>query len=136
MLNPLFVYLIFCLIVPMFVIWNDVRKMSLGLRSVTRRADISRKLRDIVGSFLQSKKVNDVESLWSYHCAGEDFLLNEHGIEPAQITTDFENLINKGLQAQGQYIRTIPFFWLRAPYRFYIYRFRMRGVSVKDQFSR
>jgi hypothetical protein len=200
----------------MIVVWNNVRRMSLGLRHVTRRSEISQKLRDIVphqsfldinqfalddsfryqnleigvwlqkntggiqrryifmvpaspsrivffefvssfsddvsltttasssaflfprppGSFLQSKKVNDIESLWSYHRAGEDFLIGEHGIETSQITIDFEQLVNKGLQTQGKYIRKIPFFWLRAPYWFYIHRFRMRGVSVKDQFFR
>lgn len=89
------------------------------------------------GSFLQSMITTDVESLWKYHLDGENFLLNEYGIEPSQVTTtNIEHLINQELQTQGKYISKTPFFWLRAPYWFYIKRFRMRGVSVKKQFSR
>jgi hypothetical protein len=89
------------------------------------------------GSFLQSMITSDVEALWKYHLEGENFLLNEHGVTPSQIaTTNIEHLINKEIQIQGKYISKTPFFWLRAPYWFYIHRSKMRGVSVRKQFSR
>lgn len=89
------------------------------------------------GSFLQSMITNNIEDLWKYHLEGENFLLNEHGIKPSQvITTNVEYLITQELQTQGKYISKIPFFWLRAPYWLYIHRSRMRGVSVRKQFSR
>jgi hypothetical protein len=90
------------------------------------------------GSFIQSMKTNDVETLWKYHLEGENFLLNEYGFQTSQITPDLdlEYRLNHWIQRQGKYIRKIPFFWLRAPYWFYIRRFRMRGVSVRAQFSR
>jgi hypothetical protein len=89
------------------------------------------------GSFLQSMITSDIEALWKYHLEGENFLLNEHGIKTSQVaTTDAEYLITQELQTQGKYISKIPFFWLRAPYWFYIKRSRMRGISIRKQFSR
>jgi hypothetical protein len=89
------------------------------------------------GSFLQSMITSDVEDLWKYHLEGENFLLNEHGVKPSQITTtNIEHLITQEIQTQGKYISKTPFFWLKAPYWFYIHRSRMRGVSIRKQFSR
>ena len=89
------------------------------------------------GSFLQSMITTDIEALWKYHLDGENFLLNEYGIKPSQVaTTNIEHLINQELQIQGKYISKTPLFWLKAPYWFYIKRSRMRGVSVRKQFSR
>jgi hypothetical protein len=89
------------------------------------------------GSFLQSMITSDVEALWKYHLDGENFLLNEYGIKPSPVTTtNIEYLITQEIQTQGKYISKTPFFWLRAPYWFYIHRSRMRGVSVRKQFSR
>lgn len=88
------------------------------------------------GSFLQSMITSDIEALWKYHLEGENFLLNEHGIKPLQVTTtSLEYRITQEIQTQGKYISKIPFFWLRAPY-WYIHRYRMRDVSVRKQFSR
>jgi hypothetical protein len=89
------------------------------------------------GAFIQSMITSDVEALWKYHLEGENFLLDEHGIKPSQLTTtNLEYLINQEVQTQGKYISKTPFFWLKAPYWFYIHSFRMRGVSVRKQFSR
>jgi hypothetical protein len=88
------------------------------------------------GSFLQSKKTDSVEDLWQYHLEGENFLINEHGVKPSTITDDMEHLLNEELQTRGKYIRKIPFFLLKAPYWLHIHRFRMLGVSVREQFSR
>ena len=88
------------------------------------------------GSFLQSMITSDIEALWKFHLEGESFLLNEHGVKPSQITTtNIEYLMNQELQTQGKYISKTPFFWLRAPYWFYIHRSRMRGISVRKQLS-
>lgn len=88
------------------------------------------------GSFLQSKKTDSVEDLWRYHLEGENFLLNEYEIESSTITTDMEYRLNEEIKTQGRYIRQIPFFLLKAPYWLYIHRFKMLGVSVREQFSR
>ena len=90
------------------------------------------------GAFIQSMKTNDVEILWKYHLEGENFLLNEHGVKKVPITddNDMEYRLNEWIQRQGKYICKTPFFWLRAPYWFYIRRYIMQGVSVKAQFSR
>lgn len=90
------------------------------------------------GAFIQSMKTNDVEALWKYHLEGENFLLNEHGVKKVPITNDndIEYRMNEWIQRQGKYICKTPFFWLKAPYWFYIRRYRMEGVSVKMQFSR
>lgn len=88
------------------------------------------------GAFLQSKKTDSIDDLWQYHLEGEIFLLNEYGIESSIITNDMEYRLNEEIQTQGRYIRQIPFFWLKAPYWLYIHRFKMLGVSVREQFSR
>lgn len=90
------------------------------------------------GAFIQSMKTNDIEALWKYHLEGENFLLTEHGVRKVPITNDNDiaSQINEWSQRQGKYICKTPFFWLKAPYWFYIRRYRMQGVSVKKQFSR
>ncbi len=88
------------------------------------------------GSFIQSKKTDSVQDLWQYHLEGENFLLNEYGIEPSIITSDMEYRLNEEIQTQGRYIRRIQFFWLKAPYWLYVHRFRMLGISIQKQFSR
>jgi hypothetical protein len=89
------------------------------------------------GAFIQSLNTSSVEELWKYHLDGEEFLLKEFGMEVSQNAhiDDLEYHLNDWAQRQGKYIRKIPFFWVRAPYWFYIRRFRMRGVSVRKQFS-
>jgi hypothetical protein len=87
------------------------------------------------GSFLQSKKTDSVEDLWQYHLEGESFLLNEYDIELSIITNDLEYRINEYIQTQGRYVRKIPFFLIKAPYWLYVHRFKMLGVSVREQFS-
>ena len=90
------------------------------------------------GSFLQSKKTDSVEDLWRYHLEGEDFLLNEYGIEIeiCTNTSDIEYRLNQEIQTQGKYIRKISFFLFKAPYWLYVFRFKMLGISVREQFSR
>lgn len=87
------------------------------------------------GSFLQSKKTDSVEDLWQYHLEGESFLLNEYDIELSIITNDLEYRINEYIQTQGRYVRKIPFFLIKAPYWLYVHRFKMLGVSVREQLS-
>jgi hypothetical protein len=89
------------------------------------------------GAFIQSMKTDDVEALWKYHLEGEDFLLNEHGVPCSSVTNnDVEYRLNNWVQRQGRYIRKDRLFWIKAPYWFYIRRFKMLGVSVRKQYSR
>jgi hypothetical protein len=84
-------------------------------------------------SFLQSKKTKDLDQLWRYHLDGEQFLMEEFGIQAHEITSKVEDVINQMQIDQGKYISKIPFFWLRAPYWYHIKRFKMLNVSIREQ---
>jgi hypothetical protein len=89
------------------------------------------------GAFLQSKKTKNIDRLWQYHKEGEEFLVEECSIEVTQsLTVKIEDRISQWMVKQGTYISRIPFFWIRAPYWFYIKRFIMLNVSIRQQITK
>jgi hypothetical protein len=89
------------------------------------------------GAFLQSKLTKDIEQLWQYHMEAEHFLIEQQIVEIPQVDTiSIEESINQFTVNQGIYINKIPFFWLRAPYWYYIKRFQMLDVSIQEQITK
>jgi hypothetical protein len=88
------------------------------------------------GSFIQSKDTKQIEQLWQYHTQGEQFLIERFSIEISQISPiRIEEKLSQWLVNQGTYISKIPFYWVYAPYWFYIKRFKMFNVSIQKQFD-
>ena len=89
------------------------------------------------GAFIQSKKTKNIDQLWQYHLEAEQFLVEQNFVEISQtFVFNLEDQIRQFAIKQGKHISKIPFFWLRAPYWFYIKRFKMLGVSIQDQLTK
>jgi len=82
------------------------------------------------GICVQSFSGAPVATLWRRHTEAEVVVADVTGVSPEPVNKTFDELLLDAIRDQMQYVRSLPLWPLRAPYWYYIKRFRLHGKPV------
>lgn len=85
------------------------------------------------GRFIQTFSAADANELWGFHQAGLDFLREANGQVADKAVVDFREDFVGNTRAHMAYIRSLPLWFLRLPYWYFVRRFSMHNKSVREQ---
>jgi hypothetical protein len=78
-----------------------------------------------------------LDELWTRHLEAEAFLLGPRKVQIGPLLTAAKTTAERvefGVRRQTAYVKTVPLYWLKAPYWFWVYRHLMRNKTVAQQF--
>ncbi len=87
------------------------------------------------GSFLQSTNKKDLRVVWEQHTEAERFIISKYSLTVGIVSKDFIERVNEGIKKQAQYLFSVRFWPLKAPYWYYIKRHLMVNKTVQQQFG-
>jgi len=88
------------------------------------------------GSYKQTFSDECLDDLWDRHIVGEDYLIDQGGAQLVQIEGSFEDHFLKGVREERRYVRSIPLWFLRGPYWYFVRRNKWHGKSIMVQHER
>ena len=83
------------------------------------------------GIFVQSFSGVDTATLWQRHTESEVVVADVTGVNPEPVNRSFDELLLDAIRDQMEYVRSLPLWPLRAPYWYYIKRFRVHNKPVR-----
>jgi hypothetical protein len=81
----------------------------------------------------QSFSVSNVAELWKHHQESLDYLAVRMGRWPSTQDVGFREDLVHSLRGQTAAIRSVPLWFLRLPYWYFVRRFRLHGKSIREQ---
>jgi hypothetical protein len=91
------------------------------------------------GMHIQGFANLSLELLWARHLEAELFLLDVRRISVTRLSAESQDpvvLIERALRQQGEFLKTVPLYLLKAPYWFYVKRHRMVNKTLAQQFAK
>jgi hypothetical protein len=74
------------------------------------------------------------EEAWRRHLEAETYLLQRFGVRRKSLAMPYEQILLKAMRLRMAFVRSIPFYPIRALYWFAVVRARMAGKSIQQQF--
>ena len=90
------------------------------------------------GMHIQGFMNLSLEQLWARHLEAELFLLEGRKVTVTKLPAELQDhvvMIERALRQQGEFIKRVPLYLLKAPYWFYVKRHRMVNKTVAQQFA-
>ena len=81
---------------------------------------------------MQTFGVADAEELWGHHQEALDYLSSTHGLTPISNDNTLQDDLSSALAAQAAFIRSLPLWWLRIPYWFFVRRLTRHNKPVSE----
>jgi hypothetical protein len=78
----------------------------------------------------------DIARQWEHHAAALDFLKQAIGATPSRQETDFRDAFVGNVRAHAKYVRSLPLWFLRMPYWYFVRRNLRHNKPVREQFER
>jgi len=86
----------------------------------------------VPGNWIQTFTSNDAVVLWEQHRAAMDWIQSTQGLSPDRGDEAFEDLFEDELRAQGAHIRSIPLWFVRIPFWYFVRRHTRHGKPIQD----
>lgn len=87
------------------------------------------------GYWKQCFQISNLSELCRLHDEGLDFLAQRTSAQPSKATIKIEDEIKNGVEKKCAFVRSIPFWFLRIPYWYFLRRRRLFGKSVREQYQ-
>jgi hypothetical protein len=87
------------------------------------------------GHWMQAFPVRVVDQLWKYHEDALAFLKQTTGQRPSTQAIDFADEFMTSVRGHVAYVRTIPLWFLRIPYWYFVRRTRLNRQTVQQQYE-
>jgi hypothetical protein len=78
----------------------------------------------------------DLDELWRSHQEGTHFVLRWAGVELRPLEKDLLTEIAESVQDQMAHIRSLPLWYLRGGWWYFVRRRRLHNVPIEDQHRR
>ena len=74
------------------------------------------------------------EEAWQRHLEAEAYLVKKFGLRQRPLTLTYEEILLKAVRLRMQFVRSIPFYPVRALYWYFVSRGKAAGRSIQQQF--
>jgi len=86
--------------------------------------------------WMQAFPIRNVAALWKEHIDAVVFLRDNIGQRPSKQAISFEEEFISSVRGHTAYLRTIPFWFLRIPYWYFVRRPRLFNRTIREQYER
>jgi hypothetical protein len=86
------------------------------------------------GQYQQSFPGVAADVLWQRHLEGEQYVQQRMGVQYANLSLPYDQILMKAMRLRMAYVRSIPLYPFRALYWYFVVRKQMANRSVQQQF--
>jgi len=88
------------------------------------------------GAYLQSFSKIDLNEQWARHIKMENYLIDGRGVELVAPDVQFEDYFIDFIHRQMEFVMSIPLWFLRGVYWFFVRRYLYHNKTIKEQYEK